>query len=257
MLREEHIYMSLLQTEGLTKQFGGFTAVDKVNLSVEPNEVHSIIGPNGAGKTTLFNLLAGTLPVTEGSIIFDDTEITDKPEHRRPYIGLSRSYQITNIYDSMTVFENIETAVGLYYLNYYDTLRRLESRDEVTERADELLARLNLGGNRENEAGSLPHGDRRRLEIGMGLASNPEILLLDEPTAGMDPGESVEIVSLIEELANEMAVVLVEHDIEHVMDVSDQISVLERGRVIANGTANEIQSNQNVIDAYLGESAYA
>ena len=249
--------MSLLRTKNLTKRFGGFTAVDGVDILVNPDEVHSIIGPNGAGKTTLFNLLAGALPVSEGKIIFDNTDITDKPEHKRPYVGLSRSYQITNIYDSMTVFENIQTAVGLYSLNYYDALRRLKRRDEVTERADELLARLQLDGKRESKAGSLPHGDRRRLEIGMGLASDPEVLLLDEPTAGMDPSESAEIASLIETLANEMAVILVEHNIEHVMDVSDQISVLERGRVIANGTTEEIRSNQRVIDAYLGESAHA
>lgn len=249
--------MPLLRTKNLTKRFGGFTAVDGVDILVNSNEVHSIIGPNGAGKTTLFNLLAGVLQVSEGTITFNNTDITDKPEHERPYIGLSRSYQITNIYDSMTVFENIQTAVGLYSLNYYDTLRRLESRDEVTERADELLARLQLDGKQESKAGSLPHGDRRRLEIGMGLASDPEVLLLDEPTAGMDPSESAEIASLIERLANEMAVILVEHNIEHVMDISDQISVLERGCVIANGTAEEIRSNQKVIDAYLGESAHA
>lgn len=246
--------MSLLETEDLTKQFGGFVAVDTVNLSVNNNEIHSIIGPNGAGKTTLFNLLAGALPTTKGTVVFDGVDITDEPEHERPYLGISRSYQITNVYGSMTVFENLQTAVGLYQLNYYDSVRPLASEDRVTKRANELLSRLKLDGEHAVEASSLSHGDRRRLEVGMALASEPKLLLLDEPTAGMDPGESAKIASLTNQLADEMAIVLVEHDIEHVIDVSDHISVLERGSIIASGTPGAIQSNQQVIDAYLGES---
>jgi len=249
--------MSLLETTDLTKKFGGFIALDGVDLSVEATEVHSIIGPNGAGKTTLFNLLVGALPVTKGTILFEGSDITDKPEHERPYLGLSRSYQITNVYDSMTVFENLQTAIALYQLNYYDMLRSLESKDKILEQADQLLARLNIDSERETEAGSLSHGDRRRLEVGMALASEPKVLLLDEPTAGMDPGESAKIASLIERLSEKMAIVLVEHDIEHVMDVSDHISVLEQGSIIASGTPESIQSNQRVIDAYLGEGSYA
>jgi branched-chain amino acid transport system ATP-binding protein len=249
--------MPLLETKDLTKKFGAFVAVDQVNLAVSANDIHAIIGPNGAGKTTLFNLLAGALSPTEGRIRFDGADITDRAEHERPYLGISRSYQIINMYDEMTIFENIQTALAVFHLNYYDMLRPLRDQQDVAQMADDIIDRLELTGNRDTVAGSLSHGYRRRLEVGLGLASDPDLILLDEPTAGMDADESDRIMELVIDLSDEMAVVLVEHDIEHVMEVADRISVLERGSVIADGTPDEIQSNQRVIDAYLGDSVYA
>ncbi|WP_276258902.1 ABC transporter ATP-binding protein [Haloglomus litoreum] len=244
--------MPILEATGLTKRFGGFVAVDNVDLAVESAEVRSVIGPNGAGKTTLFNLLTGTYEVTSGDIVFDGRDITDMPEYERPYIGISRGYQITNTYESLTVFENLQTAVALFHENYYDMVRPLDGRAAVTERAEELLEKLGLAEKQAVEASSLSHGDRRRLEIGMALAAEPRLLLLDEPTAGMDASETERTVSLIEDLTDEMAVLLVEHDIEYVMAVSDTITVLERGSVIADGPPSAIRQDERVQEAYLG-----
>jgi branched-chain amino acid transport system ATP-binding protein len=249
--------MPLLETSGLTKQFGGLVAVDTVDFSVEPREIRAIIGPNGAGKTTLFNLLTGTYEATSGEIRFKDTDITDEPEHRRPYLGISRGYQVTNTYDSMTVFENVQTAVAMVSRNYYNPLDSLDDDVDTTEQAEEIISRLGLDDQRDVEADSLPHGDRRRLEIGMALAAEPDLLLLDEPTAGMDAGETERTMALIEQLSSEMAVLLVEHDIEHVMAVSDRILVLERGNVIADATPENIKNNQKVREAYLGGGEHA
>jgi branched-chain amino acid transport system ATP-binding protein len=249
--------MPLLDATGLTKRFGGFVAVDNVDLAVESGEVRSVIGPNGAGKTTLFNLLTGTYEVTSGDIVFDGQDITDAPEYERPYIGISRGYQITNTYESLTVFENLQTAVALFHENYYDMVRSLDGRTAVTERAEDLLDELGLDEQQAVEASSLSHGNRRRLEIGMALAAEPRLLLLDEPTAGMDASETERTVSLIEDLTDEMAVLLVEHDIEYVMTVSDTITVLERGSVIADGPPAAIREDERVQEAYLGGKADA
>jgi branched-chain amino acid transport system ATP-binding protein len=249
--------MPLLDATGLTKRFGGFVAVDDVDLAVESGEVQSVIGPNGAGKTTLFNLLTGTYDVTAGDIVFDGEDITNVPEHERPYRGISRGYQITNTYETLSVFENLQTAVALFHENYYDMVRPLSGRTEVTERVEALLDELDLSDRQEVEASALSHGNRRRLEIGMALAAEPRLLLLDEPTAGMDASETERIVSLIETLTDEMAVLLVEHDIEYVMAVSDSITVLERGAVIAEGPPSAIRRDERVQEAYLGGRADA
>jgi branched-chain amino acid transport system ATP-binding protein len=249
--------MPLLDATGLTKRFGGFVAVDEVDLIVEPGEIRSVIGPNGAGKTTLFNLLTGTYEVTSGNIMFADEDITDVPEYERPYLGISRSYQITNTYETLTVFENLQTAVALFHENYYNMVRPLDGRTAVTERADDLLDELGLSDRRDIEASALSHGNRRRLEIGMALAAEPRLLLLDEPTAGMDASETERTVSLIETLTDDMAVLLVEHDIEYVMTVSDTVTVLERGEVIAEGPPAAIRQDERVQEAYLGGRADA
>lgn len=249
--------MTLLQVRDLTKSFDGFHAIDGISLTVDANQVHSIIGPNGAGKTTLFNLLTGAISATSGQIVLDGTDVSDTADHERPYLGISRSYQITNVFEKMTVFENVQTAVAVYHTNYYDLVSPLADDEQVTERANEILDRLDLREESESKASLLSHGDKRLLEIGMALASNPRLLLLDEPTAGMDAGETKRTVNLIEELAEELTVILVEHDIESVMRISDTITVLEQGQVIADGTPKEIRQNQRVQEAYLGGETVA
>jgi branched-chain amino acid transport system ATP-binding protein len=236
----------LLRTSGLTKQFNEFVAVDGVDLSIRENELHSVIGPNGAGKTTLFNLLMGVYTPTAGTVEIDGTEITAEPVHRRPYLGISRSYQISNIYSSMTVFENLQTAVGTFHGNYYDMLRPVASNETITEKTERLLSRLEFEEERETVASALSHGDKRHLEIGMALAAEPKLLLLDEPTAGMGTKETGETMGFIEGLTDEMAVVLVEHNIEEVMRVSDVITVLEQGQVIADGDPETIKTDERV-----------
>lgn len=244
--------MPLLEAEGLTKRFNGFTAVREVDLFIERNEIQAIIGPNGAGKTTLFNLLTGTYEVSDGTISFDGADITDTPPHERPYLGISRGYQITNIYQEQTVAENIQTAVAVFHTNYYDMLRPLEAKESVNEKTEEILKLLNLEDEADHKASTLSHGNKRRLEIGMALAADPELLLLDEPTAGMDATETERTMDLVTDVAKDKSVLLVEHDIELVMEVSDVIAVLERGEAIARGTPAEIQKNQRVQEAYLG-----
>jgi branched-chain amino acid transport system ATP-binding protein len=229
-------------------------ALDDVNLSIRENELRSVIGPNGAGKTTLFNLLMGVYTPTAGTIKVDGTEITAEPVHRRPYLGISRSYQISNIYPSMTVFENLQTAVGTFHGNYYDMLRPVANNETITEKTERLLSRLEFESERETVASALSHGDKRHLEIGMALAAEPKLLLLDEPTAGMGTNETKETMGFIKGLTDEIAVVLVEHNIEEVMRVSDVITVLERGQVIADGDPETIRTDERVQRAYLGGS---
>lgn len=243
--------MPLLKTSGLEKRFNGFTAVDGVNITVEPLEIHAVIGPNGAGKTTLFNLLSGEYVPTAGKITFDGGDITGDPPQTRPAMGMSRSFQITNVYDNLTVAENIETAVGIHELNHYDMIRPLDSREDVAEQAVDLLKMVGLANAADTSAGSLSHGDKRRLEIGMALASNPELLLLDEPMAGMGAEETREMSTLIRSLSDEMAIMLVEHDIDVVLNISDRITVLDSGSVLAQGEPETIQRDDEVRRVYL------
>lgn len=247
----------LLRTESLTKRFGGFTALDNIELSIVENEIHSVIGPNGAGKTTLFNLLMGVFAPSEGRIEFDGQDITSEPMHKRPKRGISRSYQITNVYPSMTVFENLQTAVGLFHGSYYDMFRPINSQSKIKEKTTELIHRLELEDDRNTTASDLSHGDKRHLEIGMALAAEPQLLLLDEPTAGMGSQETNQTMSFIENLSDEMAVALVEHNIEGVMQVSDTITVLEQGEVIAANSPGDIRRNEKVQSAYLGGESHA
>lgn len=242
----------LLEATGLRKEFHGFVAVDDVSLSVPENEIRAVIGPNGAGKTTLFNLIMGVHSPTAGTIEFDGRDITDEPVHRRPYLGMARSYQVTNIYQSLSVFENIQTAVAVYRNNYFDMIRPLRRKEGVNERTEEILQTLGFDAHRDVEASALSHGDKRLLEIGMAMAADPKLLLLDEPTAGMDSSETEETLSFIADLASEMAIILVEHNIEGVMQTADSITVLERGNVIAEGEPDEIRTDERVQEAYLG-----
>jgi len=250
-------HMSLLETKELTKSFEGFLAVDSVDLSVDSDTVHSLIGPNGAGKTTLFNLITGELKPASGSIVFDGTDITDRAAHDRPYVGISRSYQITNIYPDLSVWENVETAVAMFHSNYLDFLRPLHKRSDIDDRTQSILSQLGLEDEAHTNASVLSYGDQRRLEIGMALASDPKLLLLDEPTAGMDQSESNQTIELIEELSSTLTVLLVEHDVELVLDISDAITVIHQGQHIRTDTPDGIRTDERVRKIYLGSDVNA
>ncbi|MFC7238237.1 ABC transporter ATP-binding protein [Saliphagus sp. GCM10025317] len=252
----------ILRTEGLVKRFGEFTATDHVDLELEHGEFRSLIGPNGAGKTTLFNLISGALPVTEGEIYFagrDDEEptaITSLSPAERVRRGIGRSFQISNIFGGLSVRENVRLAVqsvNREEIGLLESLFRPTDRyDEITAETEHILERVGLESVADVTANALAYGDRRRLEIGVVLATDPELVLLDEPTAGMSVEETRETIDLIQDVLVDQTLLLIEHDIELVMELSDRISVLNRGELLAEGTPDQIASNQAVQDAYLG-----
>lgn len=246
----------LLETKDLTKKFGELTAVDEVDLQIEEGESLSIIGPNGAGKSTTVNLITGLLNPSEGKVLFRGNDITGKEPHSIVQLGLSKSFQTASIFPELTVQRNATVAAlgaehGSFSLNF---LRRLVDYDDVTERAEETLRDMGLYEQRGIPAESLPYGDKRRLEMALALASDPDLLFLDEPTAGMSPDETDDTVDLIERIKEErgVTIVLIEHDMEIIFRVSDRIAVLNRGAKIADGTPDEIRNDPEVQDAYLG-----
>jgi branched-chain amino acid transport system ATP-binding protein len=248
--------VTLLETDGLTKEFGGLVATDDVNLTVEENERVSIIGPNGAGKSTLINLITRRLDPTAGDIRFKGESIVDREPHEVVQMGISKSFQMASIFTELTVRENAEIAAlaaehGSFGFKF---LEHRESLTGVHERATDTLDAVGLLNQADRQASELPYGDKRRLEIGIALASEPDLLLMDEPTAGMSPEETEETVDLVEEVKRELGLtfVLIEHDMEIVFRVSDRIVVLNRGQVIAEGTPDEIRGDPEVQEAYLG-----
>jgi branched-chain amino acid transport system ATP-binding protein len=246
----------LLETEDLTKRFGELTAVDEVDLRIAAGDSLSIIGPNGAGKSTMVNLITGLLEPTDGAVRFRGEEITGAAPHDIVQRGLSRSFQTASIFPELTVRRNAIIAAlgaehGSFSLNF---LKRLTSYDDVLERADRTLKDMGLYEQRHVEAQSLPYGDARRLEMALALADDPDLLFLDEPTAGMSPDETDDTVDLIERVKDErgVTIVLIEHDMEIIFRVSDRIAVLNRGAKIADGTPAQIRGNVTVQEAYLG-----
>ncbi|MFB6131720.1 MAG: ABC transporter ATP-binding protein [Salinigranum sp.] len=245
--------MALLRTESLTKRFGQFTAVDSVDYRIERGEIASIIGPNGAGKTTFFNLITGEYEATEGRVFFEDEDITDRPPHQRVKRGLGRVFQISNVFPELTTFENVRLAVQSKQVHRGDLLQDAYRNERVISRTEELLSELELDHRRDMDAANLPHGDKRRLEIGMALALEPELLMMDEPTAGLPDAEVTEIAEFIRGIAQTYTILLVEHKMDFVMGLSDRISVLHQGELIADGTVEEIQNDERVREVYLGE----
>jgi branched-chain amino acid transport system ATP-binding protein len=248
--------MALLETQNLTKQFNALTATDGVDIDIEEGERVSIIGPNGAGKTTLLNLITRQLDPSDGDIVFRGESITDCEPHEIVQRGISKSFQTASIFSDLPVEENARIAAiaaenGAFR---YDFFRHEDSYPEIDEVARETLESIGLWDQRDMAAKSLPYGDKRRLELGIALAAEPDLLLMDEPTAGMSPEETSSTVDLIEEVkeAFDLTFVLVEHDMEIVFNISDRIVVLNRGRVIAEGTPEEIHANEDVQAAYLG-----
>jgi len=233
--------MTMLSVRGLQKRFGGVLAVDDVGLALAEGELHAVIGPNGAGKTTLIHLLSGALKPDAGAIVLDGRDITGLAMHRRVRLGLARSYQITSVFPNFTVLENIALAVQ----GATGSDNRGRARAELD--AVGLLARA------DDLAGALAHGERRRLELGLALATGARLLLLDEPMAGMGPEEAARIVDLLSALKRKRTILLVEHDMDAVFRLADRITTLVDGRVIASGAPDEIRRHPEVLRAYLGE----
>ncbi len=242
----------LLRTEALTKAFGALTAVNDVSLSVETGSVHSVIGPNGAGKTTLFNLLTGQYAPTSGRIVFDGQDIAGTPPQRIAHLGIARSFQRTNVFPALTVLDNVWVAAfarGSWRGLAWRSARRYP---ELTERALTALREVGLDGKAGQRAREISHGEQRQLELAIALAATPRLLLLDEPAAGLSPEETRKMVQLVRGLMGRYTIVLVEHKMDVIMTISDRISVMHFGRLIAEGTPAEIQRNPEVRRAYLG-----
>lgn len=242
----------ILETTLLTKKFGALAAVLDVSLTIEEGTIHAIVGPNGAGKTTFFNLLTGRLKPTQGDIFFQTNRITDLPIHRISQLGLSRSFQITNVMQGLSVMENVRLAVQSRSNKNFSFFASPEKLTDVNLKTFEVLKKVRLLDVYKEPARNLSHGELRQLEIGMTLATNPSLMLLDEPTAGMAPHETKNTVSLIQEIATETTILLIEHDMDVVFSISDKISVLHYGRLLVTDLPQNVRSNQEVQKAYLG-----
>ena len=243
----------ILQVEGVGKRFGGFTALSEVTADFPPDRLTAIIGPNGAGKSTFFNLISGSLPPSEGRILFEGRDITGEPQHRFAHLGIAKSFQITNLFPQLSVLENVRVAAQAMR-SRFDVWTRRESYRDLVERAEALLATVGLAARRHEPVESLAHGDQRSLEIAVALACDPRLLLLDEPTAGMSPEEARAMMDLILRLNRERTVILVEHRMKPVMGISDRILVLHHGRLLAEGAPEEIRAHEEVRRVYLGQS---
>ena len=242
---------ALLETEDLTRAYGSLLAVSRANVAIHKGELRSIIGPNGAGKTTFFKLISGEVRPTSGRIRFNGRDIAGLSQHEVCRLGIAKSYQITNIFPHLTVLENVRVAAQ-GYARSFNFWSRADRLTEVRDRALALLETIGLAPRAELLAAHLSHGEKRHLEIAIALAAEPILLLLDEPTAGMSPEETDETMLLIRELAAGRTVVLVEHKMKLVMNISDRITVLHQGQVLAEGTPEEIRANELVQQTYLG-----
>jgi branched-chain amino acid transport system ATP-binding protein len=246
----------LLETRGLGRAFGALQAVAGVDLAVEPGELRAVIGPNGAGKTTLFHLISGLLAPTSGRVLFRGDDVTALPAPARCRRGISRTFQITSIFPELSVLENVRIAVQLRAGGNFRLIGGRALIETSERRAHDSLGALGLVDLAQQPAATLPHGDQRRLEIAMAIAQEPALLLLDEPTQGLSPEDTVATVAVIRRIAREreLTIILVEHDMDVVFDLADRISVLHFGRLIADGTPALIRANPDVQTAYLGDA---
>jgi branched-chain amino acid transport system ATP-binding protein len=241
----------VLELKGLSKSFGGLRAVRGVSLTIMPGDRKAIIGPNGAGKTTLFNLISGILPASSGQVLMFGQDVTSWPSHRRTAFGMARTFQVTSLFPKLSVLDNVLLAIEGRLASKFVMWRFLSSYSDVYNKACALLGAMFLD-RKDTEVRRLSHGEQRQLEIVLGIASDPDILLLDEPAAGLSSGESAEMARFLQRLDAKMAILLIEHDMDIVFDIANDISVLHFGEIMESGSAECIRSSAKVQEIYLG-----
>jgi branched-chain amino acid transport system ATP-binding protein len=246
---------SLLSVRSISKRFGAVQASNNFSLEVAQGELHALIGPNGAGKTTALNQLCGELMPDRGQVFFDGRRITRMPVWGRAQLGLARSYQVTSVFDHLTVSENLSLAIQAHHGHSFRFWQKAADDPVIRQAVLPAMARVDLETRADVPAANLSHGEKRQLEVGMALAGNPKMLLLDEPYAGMGPGGAVELTKLIQRLKTDVTILLVEHDMGAVFSLADRITVLVYGQAIASGTPDEIRINPAVREAYLGDES--
>jgi branched-chain amino acid transport system ATP-binding protein len=244
--------MNILETRGLYHDFNDLQVLFDVNLEVKEGERHAIIGPNGAGKTTLFNVITGTYAPRRGAVFFKGEEVTGAKPHQMVRLGMGRSFQITSTFSRLTAFQNIRMGVLSRRGIRFNLFRNVDQMRDITEETDEILKRINLHTERHLPASALSYGKHRCLEISMALATDPDVVMLDEPTAGMSKDETKDAVELIRRLTEGKTAVIIEHDMDVVFSLADRVTVLHLGAILASGPTNEIRKNKEVKDAYLG-----
>jgi branched-chain amino acid transport system ATP-binding protein len=244
--------LDALALDGVSRAFGGLRAVDAVSLAVGAGERRALIGPNGAGKTTLFNLIAGTIPVSAGSITLFGRDVTRVAPHRRAALGLARTFQINNLFPALTVLENCLLAVQALTRTKFSMFRPLDAYPGLAEQARAALALVGLDDRRETTVRNLSHGEQRQLEIALALAGRPKVLLLDEPTAGLSPAESQHMARLLRTLDPAITVLMIEHDMDIALEMAEHVTVLHYGRVIADGLRDDVKADPLVREIYLG-----
>ena len=242
----------MLELKGLCKSFGGLQAVRDVSLKIQPGDRKAIIGPNGAGKTTLFNLITGIFPASSGQVLLFGQDVTSWPSHRRTALGMARTFQVTHLFPKLSVLDNVLLAIEGLRRSKFVMWRFLSSYRDVYEKAHRLLGQADFLDRKDTEVRYLSHGEQRQLEIVLGLASDPKVLLLDEPAAGLSSGESAEMTKFLMGLDPGLAILLIEHDMDVVFDVADQITVLHFGEVLETGTPEQIHGSKKVQEIYLG-----
>jgi branched-chain amino acid transport system ATP-binding protein len=242
----------VLELRALCKSFGGLRAVRDVSLTLMPGDRKAIIGPNGAGKTTLFNLITGILPATSGQVLLFGRDVTTWPSHRRTALGMARTFQVTHLFPKLSVLQNVLLAIQGLRRSKFVMWRLLSSYRDVQEKARTLLQQAGFWERQDNEVRYLSHGEQRQLEIVLGLASDPKVLLLDEPAAGLSSGESAEMSKFLLGLDPGLAILLIEHDMDVVFDVADEISVLHFGEILETGSPQQIHDSNKVQEIYLG-----
>jgi branched-chain amino acid transport system ATP-binding protein len=242
----------LLQTRGLGRAFGGLKAVNDVDFAVEPGEIRAIIGPNGAGKTTFVSLICGRIAASAGTVTFAGEDITRLPAHRRVRRGIAYTFQITSVFANLSAFDNVALAVQRHLIDR----KRLRTARSIGREVNEALERTGLAGSAKSTAGTLAYGHQRLLEVAMGLALKPRLLILDEPTQGLSDGEIENFIALVKEIAAEATVLIIEHNMPVVMALAHRITVMNAGRILAEGTPEAIRADQRVQDAYLGTTGH-